>query len=95
MQAQRVLHFSEHRDSVCGYEVQKLPKLSHYSKLRVHVCTCTCSHTCELPILYRQITKLWIMNVDAKSKRLFKFGSIETLYVDMKFNSYSIHVTHM
>ena len=30
-----------------------------------------------------KITKLWIMNVDTKAKLLFKFGSLETVYVDM------------
>ena len=36
----------------------------------------TCSSTCELPLLYRQTTNLWIIDVNPEGKLLFKFSSL-------------------
>ena len=62
---------------------KKLFKLSlnQYVKLR---CICTRSHTCEGPILCRKIIKLSILNMYTKPKVLFKFGSLEVMYVEMR-----------
>ena len=45
---------------------------------------CTHSHTIKFSKLCRYIMKLWIMNVDTKAKVLLKFGSLETLWIDMR-----------
>ena len=45
---------------------------------------CTRSHTCELNMLCLWIMKLWIMNVDTKTKVLLKFDSLERVCVDMR-----------
>ena len=58
--------------------------------------TYICSDTRELPILCRQITKLWIINVDSKAKMVFNFGSLETVYVDVSFKTPKLsHYTYI
>ena len=45
---------------------------------------CTLSHTTNFPTLCLYIMKLWIMNVDTKTKVLLKFGSLQTMCVDRR-----------
>ena len=45
---------------------------------------CTCSHTCEGPILWRSLMKLRFRNMYTKTKIPFKFGSHRTVYREMR-----------
>ena len=64
---------------------------------------CTHSHTANFPTLCLYTMKLWIVNVDTKSKLLLKFGSLETVCVDGRSKKllklthylYSIILTHV
>ena len=62
---------------------KKLQKLAHYrymSNLRLR----TLSRTINFPTLCLYIMKLWIMNVDTKTKVLLKFGGLQTVRVDRR-----------
>ena len=60
---------------------KKLLKLPH-SRYMLCLSLCTHSHTCQLTASCRQVMKLWIMNVDTKTKVLLKFCSLKTVCVE-------------
>ena len=69
---------------------KKLLKLPHYRYMS-NLGLCTCSHIIKFPILCSLVMKLWIVNVDTKAKVLLKFGSLETLCVDMTLKKHSYY----
>ena len=71
-------------ETVCvDMRLKMLLKLPHY-RYMCNLGLCTCSHRRELPILCRQLRKLWTMNVDTRRKVPSKCGSSETVCVDMR-----------
>ena len=61
---------------------KNLFNLPHYRYMS-NLGLCTHFHTINFSILCCLVMKLWIVNVDTKAKVLLKFGSLETLCVDM------------
>ena len=68
---------------MCGWQVQKATEIATDYRYMSNLGLCTCSHIIKFPILCCLVMKLRIVNVDTKAKVLLKFGSLETLCVDM------------
>ena len=66
---------------------KKLLKLPHYRYMS-NLGLCTCSHIIKFPILCCLVMKLWNVNVDTKAKVLLKFGSLETLLLQITYIFY-------
>ena len=78
-----LLRFGSLQTMCVDVRSKKLLKLPHCVYMS-YKGLCTHSHTTNFPTLCLYIMKLWIMNVDTKTKALLKFGSLQTMCVDVR-----------